>query len=330
MGVTDFLFNGKPPPSVTTYGTTSSNLPTWYSDYTKGILSKANAIAAEPYQAYGGPRIANFTADQKAAQDRVRAGTGAYQGTMNTAINNSFAAGDPNAGVNAASPWLNRSGQAAYETVGNYMNPYNDAVTNRIAQLGARNLQENLMPAINQDFVRAGQYGSRNMMGEVGRSLRDTQESVLAQQAQVLQQGYGQALQAAQTDAQRYGQIGDSFGNLTQSGQGQALDASRTAAGLGTAARDMYALDNAALDTVGGQQQQMNQRNLDLAYGDFQQQRDYPLQQLNVLQTALQGQQIPTSTSTTDTAPGNNFQPSPLQSIIGTGVSTWNLLNGNG
>lgn len=328
MSVSDFLFNGKPPPSATTYGTTTQNMPNWYSDYTKGILAKANAIAAEPYQAYGGPRIANFTQDQRAAQDRVRQGTGAYQPAMNNAISNAFASGNPNAGTDAASPWLNRSGQAAYQTVGSYMNPYNDAVTNRIAQLGARNLSENLMPAINADYTRAGQYGSRNMMNDISRGLRDTQESVLAQQSNVLQQGYGQALQAAQTDAQRYGQLGEAFGNFAQQGQSQQLDAARTAAGLGTAARDMYSLDNAALDTIGGAQQQMNQQNLNLAYQDFQNQRDYPLQQLNIVQGALQGQQIPTSTSTTSTAPGTNFQPSPLQSIIGTGLSTYNLLNG--
>lgn len=329
MAITDFLFNGKPPPSTTTYGSTSTNLPTWYQDYTKGILAKANAIAAEPYQAYGGPRIAGFTGDQKAAQDRVRQGAGMYQPTMNNAISSAFASGNPNAGTDAASPWLNRAGQGAYQTVGNYMNPYNDAVTNRIAQMGARNLQENLMPAINQDFVRAGQYGSRNMMGEVGKALRDTQESVLAQQSNVLQQGYGQALQAAQTDAQRFGQLGEAFGNFAQQGQQQQLDSAKAAAGLGTAARDMYGLDTAALDTIGGQQQGMNQQNLDLAYGDFKSQRDYPLQQLNIMQTALQGQQIPSSTTTSDTGPANYYQPSPLQSVIGTGLSTWNLLNGN-
>lgn len=328
MAVTDFLFNGKPPASVTTYGTTTSNLPDWYTDYQKGILAKANAIAAEPYQAYGGPRLAGFTGDQTAAQGKVRAGQGLYQGTMNNAISGSFGAADPNAGVNAAKPFLNKSGQAAYETVGNYMNPYNDAVTNRIAQLGARNLQENLMPAVNADFIRAGQYGSRNMMAEVGNKLRDTQESVLAQQANVLQSGYNNAMTAAQTDAQRFGNVGETFGNLTQSGQSQSLDANRVAAGLGTAAQDMYYKDTSALDTVGAAQQQLNQQNLDIAYGDFQKQRDYPLQQLNIMQSAQQGMQIPSSSTTTDTAPGRNFAPSPLQSVVGTGLSTWNLLNG--
>ena len=328
MTVSDFLFNGKPPASVTTYGTSSTTMPDWYTDYTKGILSKANAIANEPYQAYGGPRVAGLTNDQKTAAGSVRAGQGMYKGTMDNAISGAFASGDPNAGVNAAQPYLNKAGTASYDTVGKYMNPYEDGVVKRIGEVGARNLSENLMPAINQDFVRAGQYGSRNMMGEVGKALRDTNESILAQQGNLMQSGYNNAMTAAQTDAQRFGNVGEAAGNLTNTGLQQQLDANRTAAGLGASAQDSVYKDASALDTIGTNERQLNQQNLDLAYGDFQAQRDDPLKKLNVVQGALQGQQIPTSGSTTNTAPGTSFSPSPLQSVVGTGMSTWNLLNG--
>jgi hypothetical protein len=46
MSVTDFLFQGKAPPSVNTYGTTTANIPQWLSDYTQGLLAKGNAVAA--------------------------------------------------------------------------------------------------------------------------------------------------------------------------------------------------------------------------------------------------------------------------------------------
>lgn len=58
MSVLDFLFQGSPPPSVSEYGVTTENLPAWYSDYTQGLIAKANAIAAEPYQTYGLQRLA--------------------------------------------------------------------------------------------------------------------------------------------------------------------------------------------------------------------------------------------------------------------------------
>jgi hypothetical protein len=57
MSILDFLFEGAPPPSVTEYGVTTENLPAWYSDYTQGLISKANAVAAEPFQTYGYSRL---------------------------------------------------------------------------------------------------------------------------------------------------------------------------------------------------------------------------------------------------------------------------------
>ncbi len=125
-------------------------------------------------------------------------------------------------GADAANPYLNASAQSSAANVGNYMNPYNQAVTDQIAKLGARNLTENLLPGVSDQFIRAGSFGG-SRMGEFGnRALRDTQESILGQQSQALQQGYGQALTASQSDLARMGQLGATAGNLTQ-GQQQAL-----------------------------------------------------------------------------------------------------------
>ena len=66
-GITDFLFNGSPPASTTTYSTSTANLPTWYSDYTQGLLSKANSVAAKDYQTYEAPLVADFNGAQKQA-----------------------------------------------------------------------------------------------------------------------------------------------------------------------------------------------------------------------------------------------------------------------
>jgi hypothetical protein len=49
----------------------------------------------------------------------------------------------------------------------------------------------------------------------------------------------------------------------------------------------------------GGQQQDLDQKNMDLMYGDFQRQRDYPLQQYNLLLQALNG--TPSSNNRTTT-----------------------------
>lgn len=78
------------------------------------------------------------------------------------------------------------------------------------------------------------------------------------------------------------------------------------------------AADAASLEAVGTTQQNQNQRNLDLAYQDFQQQRDYPRQQLDWLSNIIRGipnSAIPTSTTSSQTGPSQVYQPSPLAQV---------------
>jgi hypothetical protein len=117
-------------------------------------------------------------------------------------------------GLSSASPYLQAAGNSSAQNVNEYMNPYNQNVTDRIATLGARNLSENLLPQISSNFIKSGGYGGTEQRDLMGRALRDTQESILGQQAGVLQQGYGQGLQAAQGDLARYGQLGATAGSL--------------------------------------------------------------------------------------------------------------------
>jgi len=79
MSILDFLFEGKPPQSVTTYGQTVENIPKWMSDYTQGLIARANAAAAEPYIPYGGPRISGFDPAQEEAFRMTEENVGAYQ-----------------------------------------------------------------------------------------------------------------------------------------------------------------------------------------------------------------------------------------------------------
>lgn len=328
MAITDFLFNGQAPKSVTKYGTTVNNLPQWYSDFQQGIASKGNSIAAQPYETYGAPRLAGFTADQNAAFNLTRSGMGSEGRAIYGAMNNANAAGRAANASGDAQPYMARSGQAGYDTVGKYMNPYDDAVVKRIGEIGGRNLRENLMPSINRDFIRAGQYGSQGQMYEVGRALRDTQESVLAQQSELLQQGYGQAMGYAQNDLGRYGQLAQTAGNLSNADSQMQLDAAKVAGGLGSVAQDARYKDIDALGAVGNSQQDLRQQNLDLAYGDFKDQRDYQANQLSWLNNLIKGYEMPTSSYETKKEPleGATYQPSPFQSALGAGLSTYNLL----
>lgn len=350
MSVSDFLFQGSPPPSVTNYGSSTAGLPQWLSDYTQGLLSKANAVAAEPYQAYGGPRIADFTQDQQSAYGATRTAANAYQPDFNQARGqftnatgfSATGASQPfintAAGMNPmgqAQPFINQAAQTFPGQVQNYMNPYTDQVVDRIGDLAARNLNEKLLPGINDQFIRAGQFGSSRNTMEVGRALRDTQESALAAQSQALERGFSQAGQLFNQDANRMGNLASTTGNLAlgemgalgQLGQlagnmqsvdaGNALRAGEAFGSLGRAEQAAGLTGASALEAVGQQQQRLDQANLDLAYQDFQAQRDFPQQQVGFLSNIVRGVPYGQSTTSAQTGFAPAYSPSGLSQIAG-------------
>ena len=197
----------------------------------------------------------------------------------------------------AANPYLRAAGQTTASQVGQYMNPYQTGVMDVIAKQGARNLTENIMPGVSDAFIKAGQFGS-SRMGEMGsRAIRDTQEAILGQQAQAAQQGYGQALGAAQADLARQAglagtvgsisgadlsrimQGGSQYGNLAQTAgqltgqQAQNLLANAQATGQMTTA------DQAALANIGQ------------TYGQLSSQQMQNLTNLGQAQTSAAAQQ---------------------------------------
>lgn len=326
--ISDFLFNGQAPKSTTTYGTNVQNLPQWYSDFQQGIAAKGNAIAAQPYEAYGAPRIAGFNQDQTNSFNLTRNGMGAESNKIYGSMERATAAGQNADSMGDAKPFLDASSARGYEGVNNYMNPYNNAVTDNIARLGARNMQENLMPAINQDFIRAGQYGSTNMIGEIGKTMRDVNADILGKQSEVLQQGYSDAMGYNQNDLQRFGQLGQTAGQLSNADSQMQLDSAKVGGALGTMAQEARYTDINALGSVGNSLQDQTQSNLDLAYKDFNAQKNYQADQLGWVNNLIKGFQMPTSSyMSKDNIPeGAEYQPGALTSAIGAGMAAYGAL----
>ena len=172
--------------------------------------------AAQPYfgQATG---MSGLTA----AEPRLQQGAGMIAGSSDAL------------GVQMAQPYLGAAGQSAAQTVGQYMNPYMENVTNRIGELGTRALREQVLPGIEGEMIRAGQFGGTRQAELMGRAIRDATEGISAQQAQALQQGFGQAQQAAQTDLARQAQLASTAGGLGGAQQQALLGAGRGMADIG-------------------------------------------------------------------------------------------------
>lgn len=320
MALLDFLFNGSPPPQVSSYSSSSTNFPDWYSAYSQGLLSKANAIAGESYQPYSGPRVAGFTPDQNAAFNAVQAQQGAQNPISDAAVRYTDAGGQTSS-MGAAQPYFSQAAQTLPQGIGDYMSPYTSAVTDRIAQLGGRNLSENLLPQVNDTFTGLGQFGSSRHADFTNRAVRDVNESVLGEQAKALESGYNMAGQQFQADQARLGGLGQAAGALTGSDASRLLQAGQQQGALAQQRQAMGYQDAAALEAVGQTQQGQQQKNLDTAYQDFLEQRNYPRTGIDLMNQALRGVTPPTTTTTSGTGPGSTFQPSPLAQLAGAGLT---------
>jgi len=239
--------------------------------------------------------------------------------------------------LNAASPYLQAAAGTAAGGISDYMSPYQTGVMDVLAKQGTRNLTENLLPGVSDAFIKAGQFGS-GRMGEFGsRALRDTQEAVLNQQAQLANQGYGQALSASQADLARqaqlagtvgsisgadlsrvlqggaqYGQLGQTAGQLTAqqmqglTGLGQAQTAAGqaqqqyglTAAQAAQQAQGLRTGDVAALEAAGQAQQGQQQQQLNAAYEQSLAPQNYLKNQADWLSTQVRGMAPMVPTST--------------------------------
>jgi hypothetical protein len=390
---------------------TQVTLPDWYTTYAQDILSNQQAIAARPYTTYQAPRVASATQDQSTSYQLMRdvarptglqavgdiyrntlgqSAMGAAQPYLGQAGGLSApgaAAGDLNAasgmiqqasqptGLNAAQPYLNNAGQTSYSVVDNYLNPYTQQVVDRIGDMGARTLREKLLPEISDNFIRSGQFGGSRQAEAIGRGLRDTMEGISAAQGQALNAGYGQSLEAANTDLNRFANLGQTAGGLgTQQQQalisagGQLQNIGQTrgqltaqqqqnlgqlgatagnlageditqrmnaAKGLTDVSQQQQALGISganALNAMGQQQQAQNQSNLDLAYSNFKEQRDYPQTQNTGLINALQGTSVamPKFTDQAGIQPATDstaYKKSTLDKIIQAGGTALDIAN---
>lgn len=343
MALSDFLTEGAAVPagSAVKAVSTSTVMPDWYTNYGMDILANQKALAGRGFQSYTDPttgqpiqRYAGFTGDQEAGFEATRQGVNVFrpelnlasQQTQNTFGRSGYGVAQPSfeqsgaytaasttpTGINMAQPYLGQAGQSSVSNIGQYMNPYTEQVVNRIGQIGARTLNEQLLPGISDKMIAAGQFGGTRQAELMGRALRDTMEGISAQQAQALQQGYGQALSTAGTDLSRYGQLASTAGNLGIAQQGALLNAGQQMGNLGQQMGNLYNTDTSnalaaagqmsnlaqqrqnqelagagALQQVGAQQQALQQKNLDFARSEWERMQAYPQEQINAMGGAL-------------------------------------------
>lgn len=277
MSALDFLFQGTAPNQYTNTGQNSTNVPSWLQEYAQGILSEGAGIASQPYPQYQGPTVAGMTDQQTQAGGIVQGLQGGYSPTLNSAVNLATGAANPSA--------LSQAGSMIAGSVNpdaSQINPYVNNVIQQAKDQATNYWTNTLQPSINNQFTAAGQFGSsanqraaNQGAAQVTQNIQDTSNSALAQAYTNAQQaglGAGSALSGLGYEQGQLG-LGSSgaLGQLAASGQQLGLQGA------------------SALDAYGQEVQGNQQANLNSAQQQFQNQQQYPYQQVGWLSSLMNG-----------------------------------------
>ena len=326
MAFLNFLTQGAPQNS-TQSSLTTTDVPQYLSDYLYNLMNGAYSAAQETYQPYGGPRVAGFAPDQQAAFGATRTAAGSYMPGLNAATETA----DTAAGMSptgAAQPYFNAASQNLPGVINQYMNPYQENVINRRGDLAQRQITEKLMPGLGDTFTRAGQFGSTRQQELAQKGVRDISENLTSQIGNQLAQGYTTAGQQAQADLSRQASLGQAAGQLAGTEMTGLGNIAGVQAGLAQKQQALGLQGAGALEAIGAEQQGMTQKNLDLAYQDFMNQKNYPEQQLGFLSNIVRGLPSGGGTQATNTVgSGQSYSASPLAQLASAGMSAAALSN---
>lgn len=298
------MSKSKAPTQPTEQTVVNTNLPEYLEPFVTRAVGRAEEVSNMPYEAYQGPRIADFSADQQQSMAQVRGLPGTYARNLNQAEGltglSAMVAG--NAATNLMSgPRTFGAEQAAF-----YSNPMLEQVLDRTAASATRTLGEQ-RARMKMDPTNAfGSYGD-----VVGASLleRDFGDRLANTEADLRFRAFNDAQQQFERD-RRFGFDLDRAG--MDAGTGLA-GIGQQFAQLGGQRRSLAGSDAEALGSIGLQQQQQRQASLDLAAEDFLNQRDFGRNQVTWLSNIIRGLPSNMSTDTTTFAP----KPNPYSQLLG-------------
>lgn len=289
------------------------------------VNARAEQVAQQPFQPYGGEFVAPLTPTQTAGIQATNVASGQAQPYYGAATRGLLGAQQGGAGyINAATQAALAGGAPitpdSLQTQ-QFMNPYTQSVVG--ATQAAMGQQFGQQQAQQQaEAIRAGAYGG-DRAGLQRQALRGQQALAGAQAiAPLYQQGYQQAqqtgLQVAQANRAALQGLGTQLAGLGQQGYTMGAGTAQQLAGLGTGAQQA-ALQGAQAQLAAGQIQQQTQQAQDTAqYQQFLQERGYPFQVAQFLANIAMGTGALSGSTTTGstTQPGGFFSDKRLKEDV--------------
>ena len=307
--------------------TASVQLPDYVDKLAQENVSDISRLANRPYQPYSQPRIAGMTPDQNASMQIIRNQTGSWQDPMRGATEAMTGAAGYQPGQVSMSQVGARDVGTQMMPMGDmagYMNPYVDkALAPQLAeidkfygqqqsQLGAQNALSGAFGSDQDAVMRATLMGDqgRTRAGAVGQGYLNAFNSAAqnwqTDQSRALQaagMNQGANLQASGMNQNAALQAGGMNQNAGLQANQQRMQAGQGLMNAGQMSQSLGQSDANALYNAGAAQQGMGQQSLDLQYGDFLNQQNYPIDMVNLRTAALSGnpysvsQTVPQSSS---------------------------------
>lgn len=294
--------------------TSSQQIPQFEQDASQQNQQLAQSIGAQPYPTYNAPLIQGMDPQQSQGQQQALTAANAYQPGLNQAMGTTQNALGYGGAVNAAAQGAQSLTNP--NAVGAYMNPYvQQALAPQISDL-----QTQLAGQQNQINSTAAQG---NAFGDARQGAASALQNYYGNQAlnQLIGTGYNNAYTQAQ---QALGQAENTqlaAGGLIGSEQNAQMTGANNLAAMAAQQQALGLQGANATYNVGAQNQQLGQQQLNTAYQQFLNQVNWPVQMLNVQESALSNS--PYNVTSQVTLP----QANSLASGLGSGISIASLLS---
>jgi hypothetical protein len=261
--------------------TQATTAPDYYNTHLQNLATQGAA-------AVGNAKFIGAQPLQEQAYGKVGEAASAYVPQLTQAGETVNKAVESTSPLSAGAQYLSRA--ANYnpaEAASSYMSPYARTAAGSLSDIAERNIQQNISPNATAGAVGSGQFGSTRGAQVLGQLQSNERQNLNSQIAQMMNQGYGQALNAATAQGNLIGQVGSTAGTQASETQKNLGALGTTQGVLAETGQKLGLADVNALSTMGEQQRLLKQKE-----------QDYPLAKLQELSTLMQGYQIPTSTTT--------------------------------
>lgn len=281
--------------------TNRTEIPAWLEDVTKENIKIADEISKRPYVPYGGEMVAGFSPEQERAFGYAQEGVGMFAPAYDAAMGGASR-------TMGFTPQQVQAGNFLTGDINAYMNPYVENVEK--AALGR--LEGATRQAVNRigdQAVSARAFGGSRQGIAEGVALGEGARSAGELSAGLRSQAFQQAAALQQADQQRALQAALANQQAGLSGAGLNLQASGQLANLAGAAQASRGADVGLLESMGRQRQALSQQQLDEAYARFMEERNYPIENLNLRLAATSSTPYGGTQTQTRTggASGSNF-----------------------